>query len=61
MYVTNIVFGSYASGFGGGFTLMVFAISISLRPTTPPTEALLAPGFRLFRAGRQLGSGNVNR
>jgi uncharacterized membrane protein YjjB (DUF3815 family) len=50
-FVTNIVFGSYASGFGGGFALMVFALAISLHPNTPPTAALLAPGFWLLVPG----------
>jgi hypothetical protein len=50
-FVTNIVVGSYASGFGGGFALMVSAIAISLHPNTPPTAALLAPGFGLLVPG----------
>jgi uncharacterized membrane protein YjjP (DUF1212 family) len=50
-FVTNVVFGSYASGFGGGFALMVFALAISLHPDTPPTAALLAPGFWLLVPG----------
>ena len=36
-FATNLVFGSYASGFGGGSALMLFAMVISLRPNTPPT------------------------
>jgi uncharacterized membrane protein YjjP (DUF1212 family) len=50
-FVTNILFGSYASGFGGGFALMVFALAISLHPNTPQTAALLAPGFWLLVPG----------
>lgn len=50
-FVTNIVFGSYASGFGGGFALLVFALALSLHPNTPPTAALLAPGFWLLVPG----------
>ena len=50
-FTTNLVFGSYASGFGGGFALMLFAMAISLRPDTPPTAALLLPGFWLLVPG----------
>jgi uncharacterized membrane protein YjjB (DUF3815 family) len=50
-FVTNIVFGSYTSGFGGGLALMLFALAISLRPNTPPTAALLAAGFWLLVPG----------
>jgi uncharacterized membrane protein YjjP (DUF1212 family) len=47
----NAVFGSYASGFGGGFTLMVCALAISQLPNSPPTAALLLPGFWLLIPG----------
>jgi uncharacterized membrane protein YjjB (DUF3815 family) len=50
-FVTNILFGSYASGFGGGFALMVFALVLSLHPDTPLSAALLAPGFWLLIPG----------
>ncbi len=50
-FVTNILFGSYASGFGGGFVLMMFALALSLHPDTPPSAALLAPGFWLLIPG----------
>jgi uncharacterized membrane protein YjjP (DUF1212 family) len=50
-FVTNLLFGSYASGFGGGFVLMVSAMLLSLRESTPPTAALLLPGFWLLVPG----------
>ncbi len=43
--------GSYASGFGGGLTLIVFALAISHRPNTPPTVSLILPGFWLLVPG----------
>ena len=50
-FATNIVFGSYASGFGGGFALMLFASVLSLHPGTPPSAVLLLPGFWLLVPG----------
>jgi uncharacterized membrane protein YjjP (DUF1212 family) len=47
----NAVLGSYASGFGGGFTLMLCALGISQLPNSPPTAALLLPGFWLLIPG----------
>lgn len=47
----NAVLGSYASGFGGGFTLMLCALAISQLPSSPPTAALLLPGFWLLIPG----------
>jgi uncharacterized membrane protein YjjB (DUF3815 family) len=43
--------GSYASGFGGGLTLILFALAISHRPNTPPTVSLVLPGFWLLVPG----------
>ena len=50
-WVGNGVLGSYASGFGGGLTLIVFALAISHRPNTPPTVSLVLPGFWLLVPG----------
>lgn len=50
-WVGNAVLGSYASGFGGGLTLIVFALAISHRPNTPPTVSLVLPGFWLLVPG----------
>jgi uncharacterized membrane protein YjjB (DUF3815 family) len=47
----NAVLGSYASGFGGGLTLIIFALAISHRPNTPPTVSLVLPGFWLLVPG----------
>jgi uncharacterized membrane protein YjjP (DUF1212 family) len=50
-WVGNAVLGSYASGFGGGLTLILFALAISHRPNTPPTMSLVIPGFWLLVPG----------
>jgi uncharacterized membrane protein YjjP (DUF1212 family) len=50
-WVGNAVLGSYASGFGGGLALILFALAISHRPTTPPTMSLVVPGFWLLVPG----------
>lgn len=50
-WVGNAVLGSYASGFGGGLTLIIFALAISHRPGTPPTVSLVLPGFWLLVPG----------
>ena len=47
----NAVLGSYASGFGGGLTLIMCALAISHRPNTPPTVSLVLPGFWLLVPG----------
>ncbi|HYP95847.1 MAG TPA: threonine/serine exporter family protein [Mycobacterium sp.] len=43
--------GSYASGFGGGLTLIMCALAISHRPNTPPTVSPVLPGFWLLVPG----------
>ncbi|OBF35002.1 hypothetical protein A5724_16305 [Mycobacterium sp. ACS1612] len=50
-WIGNAVLGSYASGFGGGLTLILFALAISHRPGTPPTMSLVVPGFWLLVPG----------
>lgn len=50
-WVGNAVLGSYASGFGGGLALILFALAISHRPNTPPTMSLVVPGFWLLVPG----------
>lgn len=50
-WVGNALLGSYASGFGGGLTLILFALAISHRPNTPPTVSLVLPGFWLLVPG----------
>ena len=50
-WVGNAVLGSYASGFGGGLTLIICALAISHRPNTPPTVSLVLPGFWLLVPG----------
>ncbi|MDT7732409.1 MAG: hypothetical protein QOK45_2662 [Mycobacterium sp.] len=50
-WVGNAVLGSYASGFGGGMALIIFALAISHRPNTPPTMSLVVPGFWLLVPG----------
>jgi uncharacterized membrane protein YjjP (DUF1212 family) len=50
-WVGNELLGSYASGFGGGMTLILFALAISHRPNTPPTMSLVVPGFWLLVPG----------
>ena len=50
-WIGNALLGSYASGFGGGLTLIVFALAISHRPHTPPTVSLVLPGFWLLVPG----------
>jgi uncharacterized membrane protein YjjP (DUF1212 family) len=50
-WIGNEVLGSYASGFGGGLALILFALAISHRPNTPPTMSLVVPGFWLLVPG----------
>ncbi|WP_277950258.1 threonine/serine exporter family protein [Mycolicibacterium sp. P9-64] len=50
-WVGSHLLGSYASGFGGGLTLILFALAISHRPNTPPTMSLVVPGFWLLVPG----------
>ena len=50
-WIGNALLGSYASGFGGGLTLILFALAISHRPNTPPTMSLVLPGFWLLVPG----------
>jgi uncharacterized membrane protein YjjP (DUF1212 family) len=50
-WIGNAVLGSYASGFGGGLALIIFALAISHRPNTPPTMSLVVPGFWLLVPG----------
>jgi len=50
-WVGNALLGSYASGFGGGVTLILFALAISHREGTPPTVSLVLPGFWLLVPG----------
>lgn len=50
-WIGNAALGSYASGFGGGLTLILFALAISHRPNTPPTMSLVVPGFWLLVPG----------
>jgi uncharacterized membrane protein YjjB (DUF3815 family) len=50
-WLGNAALGSYASGFGGGFTLILCALAISHRPNTPPTVSLVLPGFWLLVPG----------
>jgi uncharacterized membrane protein YjjP (DUF1212 family) len=50
-WIGNEILGSYASGFGGGFALILFALTISHRPNTPPTMSLVVPGFWLLVPG----------
>ena len=50
-WIGNATLGSYASGFGGGLTLILFALAISHRPNTPPTMSLVVPGFWLLVPG----------
>lgn len=50
-WVGNALLGSYASGFGGGLALILFALAISHRPNTPPTMSLVVPGFWLLVPG----------
>jgi hypothetical protein len=56
-WVGNAVLGSYASGFGGGLTLILCALAISHRPNTPPTMSIavgVQTGLLLSRAAIQL-------
>lgn len=48
---TNILFGTYASGFGGGLALMLFVAAIAQRRNAPPAATLLSPGFWLLVPG----------
>jgi uncharacterized membrane protein YjjP (DUF1212 family)/uncharacterized membrane protein YjjB (DUF3815 family) len=50
-WVGNELLGSYASGFCGGLALILFALAISHRPSTPPTMSLVVPGFWLLVPG----------
>lgn len=50
-WLGNQLLGSYASGFGGGITLILFALLISHRPNTPPTMSLVVPGFWMLVPG----------
>jgi uncharacterized membrane protein YjjP (DUF1212 family) len=50
-WLGNALLGSYASGFGGGLALILFALAISHRPNTPPTMSLVVPGFWLLVPG----------
>jgi uncharacterized membrane protein YjjB (DUF3815 family) len=50
-WIGNAVLGSYASGFGGGLTLILFAVAVSHHPNTPPTMSLVVPGFWLLVPG----------
>jgi uncharacterized membrane protein YjjP (DUF1212 family) len=50
-WIGNEMLGSYASGFGGGLTLILFALAISHRANTPPTMSLVVPGFWLLVPG----------
>jgi uncharacterized membrane protein YjjP (DUF1212 family) len=50
-WLGNALLGSYASGFGGGLALILFALAISHRPNTPPTMSLVIPGFWLLVPG----------
>lgn len=50
-WLGNALLGSYASGFGGGLTLIICALAISHRPNTPPTVSLVLPGFWLLVPG----------
>jgi uncharacterized membrane protein YjjP (DUF1212 family) len=45
------IFGGYASGFGGGLALMLCGQILSRRPNSPPTAALIVPGFWLLVPG----------
>ena len=47
----HALFGTYASGFGGGLALMLCAMAISRHPNAPSAEALLLPGFWLLVPG----------
>ncbi len=47
----NALLGSYASGFSGGLALTIGAVLISRLPNTPPTMALILPGFWLLVPG----------
>jgi hypothetical protein len=50
-WIGNELPGSYAGGFGGGLTLIVFALAVSHRPNIPPTVSLVLPGFWLLVTG----------
>ena len=50
-WIGNELLGSYASGFTGGLALILFALAISHRPSTPPTMSLVVPGFWLLVPG----------
>lgn len=47
----DTIFGGYASGFGGGLALMLCSQILSRRPNSPPTAALIVPGFWLLVPG----------
>ncbi|OBG86751.1 hypothetical protein A5733_17880 [Mycobacterium sp. NS-7484] len=50
-FVGDLALGSYASGFCGGLTLTVAALTISRRSTAPPAITLILPGFWLLVPG----------
>jgi uncharacterized membrane protein YjjP (DUF1212 family) len=47
----NALAGSYASGFFGGLVLTIGAVLITRLPNSPPTMALILPGFWLLVPG----------
>lgn len=47
----NAIAGSYASGFFGGVVLTIGAVLITRLPNSPPTMALILPGFWLLVPG----------
>jgi uncharacterized membrane protein YjjP (DUF1212 family) len=47
----NALFGSYASGFGGGLMLTLCALAVAHRPNTPAAISLILPGFWLLVPG----------
>jgi uncharacterized membrane protein YjjB (DUF3815 family) len=47
----NALFGSYASGFGGGLVLVLCALAVAQRPNTPAAISLILPGFWLLVPG----------
>jgi hypothetical protein len=49
--VASAIFGSYASGFGGGTALMFGSLALSQRPRTPPAAALLQPRILVIGTG----------
>lgn len=49
--IAGAVFGSYASGFGGGLALTLCALVLSQRPNAPPATVLILPGFWMLVPG----------